>query len=313
MVYYEYYDTEYCIPDEDSLQNNRQCKLTIRSSYKLLEIGTQESEDGEREFFVIRLTKNAVDREGEPNISFVDIDIDDVDCIAEQERYIRYLLQRNMYRTVYQNKSTHVWVKPGDIPMISTRNHRHCCHSSNMSYYNFNAIADKDILENSRQYQLTATSSFKILETGVHASSKNFVVRILRNVVYENGHSYVLYVNMSKHEFDQITREAGLISYLLQNQMNKTVFQSANVHVWTQSPTKNDPTPAMLCIRGSDERAYDRFTGDLDDDDSSYYSDSESTDSTEQDTDDYYYDNYYYDNYYDYFSDDYSSDDDYYY
>lgn len=48
MPYYEqYYDVEDCIPEEDILQNNLQCKLTRRSTYKLLETGTQESEDGD--------------------------------------------------------------------------------------------------------------------------------------------------------------------------------------------------------------------------------------------------------------------------
>lgn len=47
MADYEYYDTDYCIPEEDFLQNNRQFKLTIRTSYKLLETGTQVYEDGE--------------------------------------------------------------------------------------------------------------------------------------------------------------------------------------------------------------------------------------------------------------------------
>lgn len=118
---------------------------------------------------------------------------------------------------------------------------------------------------------------------------------------------------MTKYEFDQITREAGLITYLLQNKMHKTVYQNANVHVWTQCPPKDEPTQkAMLCFRGSDgtriyiiertfnrlfnlidsvDRAYDRFTGDLDDDSSSYYSDSESTDDYSDDSSD---DCYYY-------------------
>lgn len=62
-----------------------------------------------------------MDEDDEPNISYVDICKEEFDCIVEQENYIRYLLQRNMFRTVYQNEDTHVWVKPGETPMLCIR------------------------------------------------------------------------------------------------------------------------------------------------------------------------------------------------
>lgn len=59
-----------------------------------------------------------MDRDGEPNVSYVDICKDDFDGIVDQEKFIGYLLQSNTYKTVYQNENVHVWVKPGNKPMV---------------------------------------------------------------------------------------------------------------------------------------------------------------------------------------------------
>lgn len=160
---------------------------------------------------------------------------------------------------------------------------------------------------------------------------QEFVVRIIRNALYENGSAHVLYVDMSKYEFDQIAKKSRKIEYLLDHEINKTVFQNENIHVWTQRAPQYAPDQRpMVCFRdqhgtriyivnrtfdrlmhrvNSVQKAYDRFyAGDYD-----YLSSDSDSDDDSYDEDDSYYDEndeYYYDEDSEYY---YDEDDDYYY
>ncbi|XP_016845832.1 uncharacterized protein LOC107982225 [Nasonia vitripennis] len=122
-----------------------------------------------------------------------------------------------------------------------------------MAMYDLNAIPMNNRLRfDHRQYQLTATSAFKVLETGMAYGNfrEQFFIRITRNVMYRNRRPYIIYVDITKADFDQIMMRARRIQQLLQNRShNKVVYQNSSIHVWTQGPRMDGPSEMdLLCF-----------------------------------------------------------------